>query len=180
VQIRQLSSADVVAFLALRARALFEEPERFRVTTLDDQNMGVAFWQNRLNTDRVYGVVEQEQLIGVGGLSRFVGEKLSHKGLIWGMFIAKEARGTQASHLLMTALIDGAKGYVTHVQLTLMADNARARSYYERHGFVLYGVEPQSVLTPNGLADEALMYRLVDGVDAESAVSMSSVLHKKP
>jgi RimJ/RimL family protein N-acetyltransferase len=162
VEIRQLSSQDVTAFLALRARALHEEPERFRVSAGDDEKLGLAFWENRLNTDRVFGLIDQGRLIGVGGLSRFAGEKLCHKGLIWGMFIAKEARGTQASHLLMTTLIDAAKGFVTHLQLTLMADNVRARAYYERHGFALYGLEPASVMTPDGPAHEALMWRTVD------------------
>jgi ribosomal protein S18 acetylase RimI-like enzyme len=43
-----------------------------------------------------------------------------------------------------------------------MADNGRARAYYERHGFKLYGIESQSVMTADGPADEALMWRMVD------------------
>lgn len=162
MEVRRLSSLDVVDFLALRTRGLVEEPECFRVSALDDEHMGVAYWENRLNTDRVYGIADQGQLIGIGGLSRFVGEKLCHKGLIWGMFISKQARGTRASNILMTALLDAAKGYVSHLQLTLMADNLRARAYYERHGFQLFGVEPYSVMTPAGPAHEAMMYRLVN------------------
>jgi ribosomal protein S18 acetylase RimI-like enzyme len=163
MEIRQLSADDTQEFLTLRKRALIQEPERFRVSNADDDQLGLAFWRNRLATDRVYGVFDNQKLVGIGGLSRFVGEKLCHKGLIWGMFIIPEARGTQASHVLMNALIEGAKGFVTHLQLTLMADNVRARAYYERYGFSLYAIEPQSVMTPNGPADEALMWRLVDG-----------------
>jgi ribosomal protein S18 acetylase RimI-like enzyme len=162
LDIRRLSSDDVEAFLALRSRALKEEPLRFRVSKADDDKLGIAYWQNRLNTDHVFGVYDQDKLVGIGGLSRLVGEKLCHKGLIWGMFISSEARGTKASHLLMSALMDSAKGFVSQVQLTLMADNLRARAYYERHGFTLYGIEPKSVMTPSGPADEALMWRLVD------------------
>jgi ribosomal protein S18 acetylase RimI-like enzyme len=162
MDIRQLSSAHVIEFLALRAYALTHEPERFRVSAHDDAQWGQAFWENRLNTDRVLGLFEQDQLIGVGGLSRFVGEKLRHKGLIWGMYIAPAARGSDASDLLMSGLIECSKGYVTHLQLTLMANNTRAQKYYERHGFKLYAIEPQSVMTPDGPADEALMWRLVE------------------
>lgn len=162
MEIRRLSSEHINEFMAMRAHALTREPERFRVSAHDDAQMGLPYWENRLNTDRVYGVYDQEILIGVGGLSRFVGEKLRHKGLIWGMYIAESARGTNASNLLMTALIDGGKGYVTHLQLTLMADNSRAQKYYERHGFMIYAREPGSVMTPTGPADEALMWRLVE------------------
>jgi ribosomal protein S18 acetylase RimI-like enzyme len=162
MHIRRLSSDDTHDFLALRTLALTREPERFRTSSADDEKLSVGFWRNRLDTDRVYGVEDQGKLIGIGGLGRFVGEKLQHKGLIWGMFISPEARGTQASHLLMEALIESARGFVSHLQLTLMANNLRARAYYERHGFMLYAIEPQSVMTLEGPADEALMWRLVD------------------
>jgi ribosomal protein S18 acetylase RimI-like enzyme len=162
MQIHQLSSRDVDAFLALRGLGLTEAAHNFRVSAADDQRLGNEYWAARLDTDRVFGVMEGTTLIGIGGLSRLVGEKLCHKGLIWGMYILPAARGGQASHLLLEALLNSACGYVRQVQLTLMASNVRAMAYYERHGFTLYGIEPASVMTPDGPADEALMWRLVE------------------
>jgi len=41
-----------------------------------------------------------------------------------------------------------------------MADNARARRVYERHGYVLYAIEPESVRREDGsYGDEALMWK---------------------
>jgi len=40
-----------------------------------------------------------------------------------------------------------------------MADNARARRVYERHGYVLYAIEPESVRRDGEFADEALMWK---------------------
>lgn len=162
MQIRKLSSEDCKLFLEFRSKALIESAQFFRVSAADDLKLDGTYWRNRLDTDRVYGIFQLDSLIAIGGLSRFVGEKLSHKGLIWGMYIAPSARGTQASDLLMAALLNGAKGFVTHLQLTLMADNVRARRYYERHKFEVYAIEPASVMTEQGPADEALMWRLVD------------------
>jgi ribosomal protein S18 acetylase RimI-like enzyme len=59
----------------------------------------------------------------------------------------------------MTALLDHARTVVRQVQLTVVASNARAVAFYERHGFVRYGVEPDSIRTGAGFADEALMWR---------------------
>ena len=101
-------------------------------------------------------------MIGVGGFSRFLGAKLDHKGLIWGMYVSPAERGSGVAREIMRALIETARGQVRQLQLTVMADNARARAFYERHGFELYGVEPAAVQCDGGWADEALMWRLVD------------------
>jgi ribosomal protein S18 acetylase RimI-like enzyme len=161
LEIRQLTSDHVDAFLALRARALDEEAGHFRVSAADDRALGRAFWAKRLDDDRVFGMYDSVDIIGIGGLSRLVGEKVRHKGLIWGMYIVPQARGGAASHLLLETLLSAARGYVRQVQLTLMASNVRARAYYERHGFQLYAIEPAAVMTPDGPKDEALMWRLV-------------------
>jgi len=68
----------------------------------------------------VVGALDEVRLLGVGGFARFAGDKLDHKGLVWGMYVRPEARGR-----------------VCLLQLTVMADNARARAFYERHGFRL-------------------------------------------
>ena len=163
MQVVKLSCKDVDAYLAFRAQGLIEEQMFFRVSKADDDNLGREFWQKRLGIDRVFGVYYEDRLVGIGGLMRLVGKKPCHKGLIWGMYIAPDVRNGSASNLLMGALLDAARGYVTHLQLTLMADNIRAQKYYERFGFKHYGIEPQSVMTPDGPADEVLMWRLVDG-----------------
>jgi GNAT superfamily N-acetyltransferase len=158
----RLTRDDLHEFMALRTRGLNEEPASFRVSARDDDNLGQAFWANRLATDIVLGVRNEGSLVAIGGLGRFVGEKLQHKGLIWGMYIVPSARGGGVSDVLISGLIDAAKGYVSQLQLTLMATNERARRYYERYGFVHYATEPGSVMTPDGPADEALMWRRVD------------------
>ena len=48
---------------------------------------------------------------------------------------------------------------VLQLQLAVMEDNARARAFYERHGFETYAIEPASVRRGNTYADEALMWR---------------------
>ncbi len=77
------------------------------------------------------------------------------------MYVAPAARGTGAADAIMNALIDHAKGRMRHLQLTVMADNLRARAFYRRHEFETYATEPASVLRPNGYADESLMWRLL-------------------
>jgi ribosomal protein S18 acetylase RimI-like enzyme len=162
MELVRLTRDHLLEFMTLRTRGLNEEPMSFRVSPRDDEKQGEAFWANRLDTDVVLGVREAGNLVAIGGLGRFIGEKLQHKGLIWGMYIVPSARGGGVSDILMTGLLAAAKDYVSQLQLTLMASNDRARRYYERYGFTLYAIEPGSVMTPDGPADEALMWRRVD------------------
>ncbi|MBP7951894.1 MAG: GNAT family N-acetyltransferase, partial [Sphingorhabdus sp.] len=97
----------------------------------------------------------------IGGLSKVVGEKMDHKGLIWGMYVHPEYRGNGAADLIMSQLVDAARGNFRQVILTLAADNAGAKRFYERHSFSVYGIEPDAIRRDDGFVDEALMWRLL-------------------
>lgn len=77
------------------------------------------------------------------------------------MYVDPVARGTGAADQIMHALVEHAIGKLRQLQLTVMADNERARSFYERHGFFTYAIEPNSVRRDDEYADEALMLRLL-------------------
>ena len=158
MRIVRLGPDDVGPFLNLRGQALDGDPDAFRYTTADDRRAGEAAWRERLRRDYVIGAVADEGLIGIGGFARLTGDKIDHKGLIWGMYVRPEARGRGVADALMLALLEHARARVRLVQLTVMADNPRARAFYERHGFRLYGVEPQAVRQGGELRDEALMW----------------------
>ncbi|MGI8839488.1 MAG: GNAT family N-acetyltransferase, partial [Caulobacteraceae bacterium] len=152
---------DVARFLSFRRTGLTNDPDAFRILPSDDAAISDEAWRARLERDHVVGVERGGDLVGVGGLSRFTGAKLDHKGLIWGMYVAAAERGSGVAGEIMQALIEIARGQVRQLQLTVMADNARARAFYERHGFELYGIEPQAVRRETGWADEALMWRVL-------------------
>ncbi len=171
MRIEQLDPEHTERFLVYRSAALSADPDSFRFAVSDDTVVGVEAWRKRLSKDHVVVVCNDGQWIGVGGLTRLTGAKLAHKGLIWGMHVVPEERGSGAAKLIMTALIEQARGRMRQLQLTVMADNARAIAFYRRFGFEQYGSEPASVLRDGGYADELLMWRLVqDGKRSPGAV----------
>ncbi|HWF00952.1 MAG TPA: GNAT family N-acetyltransferase [Caulobacteraceae bacterium] len=155
----QLTGKDVERFLALRHRGLVEDHTAFRSAVADDIAQGVDAWRQRLDRDFVVAIEAEGKLVGIGGFARLAGVKLKHKGLVWGMYVAPRARGSGAADQIMTALIDHARTCVVQLQLSLFAGNDRARAFYVRHGFAVYGVEPKAVLDDGVLLDEALMWR---------------------
>ncbi len=157
----RLTPEDAPRFLALRSAMFGAEAMNFRGAAADDAALGEAFWRERLARDHVYAAIRDGEWLAVGGLSRLAGVKLDHKGLVWGMYALPAARGSGAAARILDALEEAARTIgLRQLQLTLMADNARARRVYERHGYELYAIEPESVRREDGsYVDEALMWK---------------------
>jgi len=162
MDIVRLTADDAARFVAMRHAALVNDAASFRTSAEDDAKVPLAQWEQRLAAEHVYAVKRSDAWLAIGGLSRENRAKLDHKGLIWGMYVAPEARGTGAADQLMEALVAAGRTLgLRQLQLTLMADNVRAMRLYERHGFATYATEPASVRFGEGYADEALMWKLL-------------------
>lgn len=145
--IRQLVPNDAAAFRALRLDGFARHPLEFRYTPDDETATTLADTEGRLGRDFVVGAFASDgTLAGIGGLSRFIGAKLRHKALLWGMYVHPSARGQGLGESMVASLLVHARSIgVEIVQLTVMADNTSARRLYERCGFETYGIEPAAV-----------------------------------
>ena len=161
MQIVRLTSVDVERFRAVRLEGLRSDPDGFRYSEAEDAAITSDEWAARLDRGFVVAAQQNGDLLGVGGFSRVAGDRLQHKGLIWGMYVRAAARGTGVADAIMRALIEHARGEVRQLQLTVMSSNARARAFYERHGFVHYAIEPQAVKQGNDYRDESSMWLLL-------------------
>jgi len=160
MDIVKLGPEDTERFLALRHAMFDTEAMSFRGASADDDAINLTAWRERLARDHVYAVVQDGTWLAVGGLTRLAGQKLDHKGLVWGMYALPAARGTGAAARILDQLEATARQLgLRQLQLTLMADNLRARRVYERHGYALYAIEPESVRRDGEFADEALMWK---------------------
>ncbi len=158
----RLTADDAARFVAMRRAALVNDAASFRTSAEDDALIPLTAWQQRLAKEHVYAVQRGGDWLAIGGLSRDSRAKLDHKGLIWGMYVAPEARGTGAADRLMEALNAAGRALgLRQLQLTMMAENVPARRLYERHGFAVYATEPASVRVGESYADEALMWKLL-------------------
>jgi L-phenylalanine/L-methionine N-acetyltransferase len=98
-------------------------------------------------------------VVGLAGLH--VGQgRLRHSGHVF-LFVAHEYQGQGIGGRLLEALLDVADDWLMlrRVELTVFAENARAKALYERHGFVVEGLRKMSVISEGQLHDEYLMAR---------------------
>jgi L-phenylalanine/L-methionine N-acetyltransferase len=103
-----------------------------------------------------------EEIVGAAGLFQLHNSlRRAHaRGL--GITIASGWQGQGIGHQLMAAVLRWADNWagVLRIELTVFADNARAITLYERHGFVREGVMRAFALRDGIFADALAMSRL--------------------
>ena len=99
------------------------------------------------------------ELVGLAGCFRMDGRKNAHKSLIWGMYVAPEARGHGTGRALLEAAIARARAWsgVEQVQLAVMTSNAPARALYRAAGFEVFGLERRALRVGDRYVDEEHM-----------------------
>ena len=103
------------------------------------------------------GAFRNAELVAIAGFAVQQGQKMSHKGILWGMYVRPAARKASVGRRLIEAICDLARQQVELIQLTVVRDNEQARSLYARLGFLEYGVEKNALKQDGRYYDEVLM-----------------------
>jgi RimJ/RimL family protein N-acetyltransferase len=159
-----VTEADAEPFWRLRLRALREHPDAFAKAYEDVRDRPLAAVAEELRTrytggDSVILGALGPELVGTAGIFRMEGRKQAHKALIWGMYVAPEARGRGAGRALLEAAVAQARAWpgVEQVQLGVNAANGPARALYRVAGFEVFGVERRALRVGDRYVDEEHM-----------------------
>ncbi|MEL6584439.1 MAG: GNAT family N-acetyltransferase [Pseudomonadota bacterium] len=155
--IRRLTEPDAAQFREIRLEALRTAPDAFAASLETEAAKDLAQFEARLIRSHVFGAFEGTSIIGMAGYFRQSGEKLAHKGVVWGMFVRPESRKSGVGHALLIAVIAEARKEVEVVNLTVGTENHAALALYRSLGFEVYGVEPDALKTSDGYLSETLM-----------------------
>jgi ribosomal protein S18 acetylase RimI-like enzyme len=162
MEIRRLTDLDAESYRRLRHEALEREPQAFTESVAEHQAMTLQAIRNHLGSAEdnfVLGAFIDRQLIGMAGFFRRRGEKIRHRGGIWGVYVSEECRGKGIGRALLAELIGLVQLLpgVEQVALAVSSQNAGAKSLYESLGFEVYGCEKRALKIGNRYVDEELM-----------------------
>ena len=96
-------------------------------------------------------------LVGTAGFAVQDSPKLRHKGVLWGMYVRPQARGTGLAAALVRQVVAHARTLVEQVCLTVVASNVAARRLYSAAGFEEYGLERRALKVGSEYYDDVLM-----------------------
>ena len=164
VEIRRLTGLEVESYRQLRAEALEREPWAFTESPAEHQAMPLETVRQRLGSGAsddnfVLGAFDGGKLIGMAGFFCRQGEKIRHRGEIWGVYVAKEHRGKGLGRTLLEELIRQLRSNpgLEQVALGVSVGNISAKRLYESLGFETYGRETHALKIGASYVDEELM-----------------------
>ena len=161
--VRALEHSEAEIFHELRLRGLREDPAPFAATYDEDAALSLEAVRNRfpVEADRfVLGAFDAAaRLVGVVGFSREQRSKLHHWGVVWGMYVAPEARGQGVGRDLMAELVSRCRRIDGLEQIVLEVATAAepARRLYAALGFEVYGARREAMKAGDEYYDVELM-----------------------
>jgi RimJ/RimL family protein N-acetyltransferase len=158
LKVRRLGASDVAYYRELRLESMKVHPEAFGASWESEGEKPLSWWAERLKTTTVFGGwVNDSPLVGVAGFAVYDTPKLQHKGVLWGMYVRSEARGTGLAAALVQQVVAHARTLVEQVCLTVVASNVAARRLYKAAGFEEYGFERRGLKVGGEYYDQVLM-----------------------
>ena len=137
VAVRALEKGDLHRYRAIRLSALQRAPMAF----------------------------DGENLLGTAGMFRHDRRSERHRGTLWGVYVASEARGLKLGKALVGKVIDHAATQVIILDAKVVTTNEAAKRVYYTLGFKTFGVEPKSLYVQGQYLDQELIY--IDFTDPE-------------
>ncbi|WNR45349.1 GNAT family N-acetyltransferase [Paenibacillus roseipurpureus] len=168
MSIRVLEEHDAAIYQAVRLSGLSNNPEAFGSTYERELSFSLETVAERIKPSQdkfVLGAFDERgKLVGIVTFVRENGIKTAHKGNVFGMYVAQEARGRGWGKSLMLELIRRASlcEGVEQINLAVMSDNEAAKKLYQSLGFKLYGVEVHALKYQGTYYDEDFMVLRLD------------------
>ena len=168
VTLRPTREQDAAAYRALRLAALEEHPEVFGMDYATSAAQPIEHWQERMRSGSggehgvTYVAEAAGALIGMTVLVRNDLAKTRHAGNIYGVYTHPSWRGAGVADALLAACVEYARELgLRLLKLGVVTTNASAIRLYLRHGFTVYGVEPEAIFANDVYYDELLMVRVL-------------------
>src|SRR5258707_7737330 len=133
LKVRRLEAGDAAVYRELRLEGLSDQPEAFGASWEDESVKPASWWTERLEANTVFGGwIDSSPLLGVAGFHVNGAAKLRHKGILWGMYVRPDARGTGLAASLARQIIAYTQPLGGELGLAVVTSDAHSRRLLSR------------------------------------------------
>ena len=158
IHIRPFAADEAMTWRTIRLEALANAPAAFGQALEDAERQTIDDHRKIVSGPfPPFAAFEGATAIGTAGFYILGGSKMSHRGVLWGMYVSPAHRGQGIGRKLIGSVIDYARGRVDQIHLNVVATNTAAYHLYRSMGFAPYGVEPRALRHAGRDYDEAMM-----------------------
>ena len=157
--IRKLTAIDFDKWKALRLEAVKLNPESFGESFDNVKKQDKLWFEDSLKKGAVFAYEKDDMMVGLIGAFPMILGNLLHRSVLFGLYVKPEFRKHGIANELVERVIDFVEPTHEQLHLTVTTNNEAAVALYKKHGFVIYGTEPNALKIGNNYYDEYLMVR---------------------
>lgn len=152
MKITRLTPKDYEQFYSLRLASLEECPEEFATdaeswknATRETINKLLIHSEERQDTP-ILGAWKNDELVGLIGVNRDMRPSVMHKSTLWGFYVAPDHRKQGIGSTLLKEVVKVARATpdLRLIRAVVTVTSTAALSLLEKHGFKVYGREPEA------------------------------------
>lgn len=148
--VRPLTAADAPAYREVRYATLSSDPQAFVTTAAEFAGRTLESLATQIDHKDhavTFGAFLNTELVGILSIVRETRPSIRHRADIYGVGVLPQARGQGAGDALLRAAIAQAQAWegVSILNLAVTETQHAARKLYERHGFSVWGTQPDAV-----------------------------------
>jgi len=140
LHLHEVHPDDWESYRDLRLEGLRDAPDAFWFTYADEAAYEEADWRQRIEGAWLVQARDKEGVLGSAGLGSHWEPERATVATLFGMYVARRARGRGVGEALVSAVLEEARRRgKSVVVLEVTSGNTAARALYERCGFVATG-----------------------------------------
>jgi len=147
IEIREIKSDEIKLYKTFLSHGLLHDEDHFRISPQDD--IEAPFPTKDKIDSFTLGAYFEGNLAGVVSFTRDGNdrEKLQHKGILFRMYVVEKFRGKGIAKQLIEEVLRRVKNLpdIEQINLTVITNNANAKSLYEKFGFITFSSEENAI-----------------------------------
>jgi len=160
--IRKLTTDDFEIWKALRLEAVKDYPESFGESYENIVEQDIKWFEQSLKNGTIFVYEKDNQIIGLVGTFSMQPGNMTHRATLFGLYVQPEQRQKGIAGELVEHVISFVAKTHKQIHLTVTTNNNAAIDLYKKHGFIIYGTEPDALYLDGKYYDEHLMLKKLE------------------